>query len=72
MTCNVGGLDRVLRIVAGLIVIGWGIQARNWLGLIGLIPLLTGLFRYCPLYTPLKIDSCKKKGTRIPPPGIAK
>jgi hypothetical protein len=61
MTCNVGGLDRIFRIVGGLIVIAWGIYDRNWLGVIGLIPLLTGVFRYCPLYTPLKIDSSKKK-----------
>ena len=63
MTCNVGGTDRLFRIVGGLIVIAWGIYARTWLGLIGLVPLLTGLFRYCPLYGPLKINSARKKGS---------
>ncbi len=61
MTCNVGGADRVFRIVGGLVVLGWGLYDRTWLGLIGLVPLLTGLFRYCPLYVPLKIDSAGKK-----------
>lgn len=61
MTCNVGGVDRVFRIVGGLGVIGWGIYAKTWLGLVGLIPLLTGLFRFCPLCLPFNIDSCKRK-----------
>ena len=64
---NVGGIDRILRVVAGLVLIGlffafpeasW----RYWL-LIGVVPLITGLFSMCPLYSILGINTCPvKKG----------
>ena len=60
MVQNEAMWDRVLRVVLGLLITGWGIMAANWWGLIGLIPLLTGLAGYCPLYALLKISTCKK------------
>jgi len=59
MKGNVGGIDRILRIIVGLAVIGWGIYAKNWLGAIGVIPLFTGLIGWCPLYVPLKFSTKK-------------
>ncbi len=59
MKANVGGIDRALRIIVGLAVIGWGIYAKNWLGAIGAIPLVTGLIGWCPLYVPLKFSTKK-------------
>lgn len=65
--CNVGGIDRVLRIIAGLFLIslvffGEKIIGQNvvW-GWIGLVPLLTGVFSFCPLYTVLGIKTCAVK-----------
>lgn len=57
---NVGGLDRVLRLVAGvvLLALGW-FGPLGWWGLIGLIPLATGLMSTCPLYTILGLNTCK-------------
>lgn len=52
MKCNVGKTDRMLRIAAGLVIIGLGAVYQNWLGAIGLVPLLTGIFRFCPAYLP--------------------
>ncbi|MCX5590014.1 YgaP family membrane protein [Alcaligenes endophyticus] len=61
MKANVGGLDRVLRIAVGLILlILVSTQTIGWWGWIGIIPLLTGLFRLCPLYSLLGISSCKR------------
>ena len=59
MNMNVGGADRILRIVAGLILIGLtlGGQIGAW-GWIGVVPLATGLFKFCPLYTVLGIKTC--------------
>ncbi len=37
MKVNVGSADKVIRIVAGVAVIGWGVYAQNWLGAIGII-----------------------------------
>jgi hypothetical protein len=59
MTLNVGGIDRILRILAGLALIGWGYYAHNWLGAIGLVPLATGLIGWCPVYLPFGISSRK-------------
>jgi hypothetical protein len=61
MTKNVGGIDRAIRIVAGLFglsLVVWG--PRTYLGLFGLIPLVSGLAGYCPPYTWLGISTCRK------------
>lgn len=62
MNCNVGGVDRVLRIIVGiglLSIVFVGPQTP-W-GWIGAVPLLTGLFGYCPAYLPFGIKTCKTK-----------
>jgi len=59
MKHNVGGIDRTLRIIVGLVVIGWGVYAQNWWGAIGLVPLLTGVIGWCPAYLPFGLSSCK-------------
>ncbi|MBP2280077.1 hypothetical protein RCH20_000429 [Psychrobacter sp. PL15] len=60
MNINVGSTDRMLRIVAGLVVIGLGAYYQSWWGVVGLVPLLTGTFRFCPLYTMLGTNTCKR------------
>jgi hypothetical protein len=62
---NVGGLDRILRIVVGLVLLvgfflGWG-GSLNWLLLIGIVPLATGIFQTCPAYGLLGINTCPMK-----------
>ncbi len=61
MTMNVGGIDRTIRIVAGIALLSLFFildgSARYW-GLIGLVPLATGLFRFCPAYTLLGVNTC--------------
>ena len=59
MKVNVGGIDKNLRIVAGLAIIAWGVISNNWLGAIGLIPLATGLINFCPLYSLLGFNTSK-------------
>jgi hypothetical protein len=62
MLANVGGIDRILRIVVGLVLIALvfvGPQT-NW-GWIGLIPLISGLFSFCPAYTLLGLNTCPMK-----------
>jgi hypothetical protein len=62
---NVGGIDRVVRIVVGLALIaGFFLNADatyRWLYLIGIVPLLTGLMSTCPLYSVLGISTCPAK-----------
>lgn len=61
MKCNVGTVDRLLRIILGLVIGILGVVFNSWWGLVGLVPLLTGLFSFCPLYLPLKISTVKKE-----------
>lgn len=51
MKSNVGGIDRVLRILAGLILIGLAATGTvGWWGWLGIVPLATGLIGWCPPY----------------------
>lgn len=61
MKPNVGGIDRILRIIVGLGFLGAGFYFKSWLGLIGLVPILTALFRFCPAYVPFGLSSCRTK-----------
>lgn len=61
MKANVGGIDRILRIVVGLaLIIATLAGALPVWGWIGVIPLLTGLFSFCPLYRMIGICTNKK------------
>ncbi len=59
MTVNVGSLDRTLRIGGGIALIALALTGTigAW-GYIGILPLVTGLFRVCPAYTLLGIKTC--------------
>ena len=63
MKTNVGGIDRILRILAGVILIALAALGTigPW-GYIGIVPLATGLFRFCPVYTLLGLNTCPMKG----------
>lgn len=57
MKLNVGTVDRIVRIVVGLVIAAAGIYFRNWLGLIAIIPLATAIVGVCPLYLPFGIST---------------
>ena len=71
MSANVGTIDRILRIVVGIVLLLMTPQIAQitgspiispgtpW-GWIGLVPLLTGLFSFCPVYTALGVSTCKR------------
>lgn len=59
MKKNEGTLDRTIRVIAGLVLVG--LAASNTLGswaYIGVVPILTGAFGICPLYSVLGINTC--------------
>ena len=59
MKCNVGGIDRILRIAVGALLVALAItNVLGWWAWLGLILLTTGLFRFCPAYPLLSITSC--------------
>lgn len=58
---NVGGIDRILRIVVGVFLISLVfVGPQSPWGWLGIIPLATGFLSTCPLYSLLGINSCKK------------
>ena len=67
MKANVGGIDRVLRIAVGIVLLSLVFilegNARYW-GLVGLLPLVTGLFQFCPAYSLFGLSTCpmERKG----------
>ena len=58
---NVGSIDRVIRIVAGIVIIGAGVYYQSWWGAIGAVPLLTGLIGWCPPYAIFGWNTCSIK-----------
>jgi hypothetical protein len=60
MNKNVGGIDRILRIVVGLVLIGLTLAGiiGMW-GWIGVVPLATAAIGWCPAYLPFGIKTCK-------------
>lgn len=61
MHANVGGIDRVLRIVVGLALISLVFAGPQSLwGLVGIVPILTGLVRFCPVYPLFGINTCPR------------
>lgn len=61
MNPNVGNTDRIIRIVAGILLLSALVFIEGnlrWLGIIGLVPLLTGIFRWCPAYALLGASTC--------------
>jgi hypothetical protein len=67
MKGNVGSIDRMLRIVVGigLLALFFVLEGNaRYLGLIGLVPLATGLFRFCPAYALFGLSTCpmERKG----------
>lgn len=62
MKANVGGIDRIVRIVAGLALIAWvlffGGPVWAW---IGVLPLATGLMNFCPAYSIFGVSTCKTR-----------
>ena len=59
MQCNVGKTDRMIRMIAGVVIIGAGFYFQSWWGAIGIIPLMTGALRWCPPYSLLGINTDK-------------
>ena len=67
MNVNVGLIDRVLRIAIGIALLAFALgyifpaTGWNWVGWIGVVPILTAVFGFCPLYTVLGMSTCPRK-----------
>jgi len=64
MTKNVGSADRIVRVILGLVILSYlfiGEGNARFLGLIGLVPLLTAAMGNCPLYSLIGLNTCGVK-----------
>ena len=68
MSKNVGTIDRIIRIVIGLVLIAYAIPlgfpstSWNWVGWIGIVPIITALVGNCPAYSILGMSTCAARG----------
>jgi membrane-bound ClpP family serine protease len=63
MKKNVGKTDQILRMILGIVLIIFAVinPSKNWWGFLGIVPLLTAFFRFCPIYLPFKISTSKEE-----------
>ena len=65
MQANVGGIDRIVRVVVGVALILFALVSGSahaaW-GWIGVLPLVTGLVGWCPAYLPFGLSTCRSRG----------
>lgn len=65
MKLNVGSMDRTLRIIVGVVLIALAATGTvGWWGWLGVIPLLTGVVRFCPAYGILGMNTCAVKESK--------
>ena len=68
MSKNVGSIDRIIRVVLGLVLIAYAIPIGfpstgwNWVGWIGVVSIITAIFKSCPAYSILGISTCATSG----------
>lgn len=62
MQANVGGIDRALRIIIGsaLLLVSMTSNAIGLWGVLGMIPIISGFMRFCPLYAVVGLSTCKR------------
>ena len=63
MKANIGKSDKVIRLVLGTVIILLGIYLKSWWGIIGVVPIITALLNFCPVWKLLGISTRKKVET---------
>lgn len=61
MKTNVGGIDKILRIVVGIALVAWAILGGPVWAWIGVLPIITGVMGWCPAYTLIGLNTCPLK-----------
>jgi hypothetical protein len=61
MKRNMGMLDRTIRTIVGLAIIGAGVYYKSWWGALGALPIVTSATGFCPAYLPFKMSTVPKR-----------
>ncbi len=64
MKSNVGNIDKAVRLILALGIGAAGFYFKSWWGLLAILPLVTGLFSFCPAYTILGLNTCSTKSVQ--------
>ena len=64
MNPNVGSTDKVLRITMAVVIAAAGIYFKSWWGLVAIVPFLTAIISFCPLYTIFGLNTCSAKSVQ--------
>jgi len=63
MKTNVGNADRIIRFILGAVIIVLGFYFKSWWGVVGILPIITGLVNYCPAYSLIGVSTKTKVKT---------
>ena len=66
MGCNIGTLDKTIRLYIGILIMLIGLSNESWWGLLGLIPIATGLYKWCFAYSILDIHTTGNAEEKAP------
>ncbi len=61
MKQNIGSTDKIIRLILGIVIAALGYYYKSWWGLVALVPLLTALVSFCPLYPIFGLSTKKDK-----------
>jgi Protein of unknown function (DUF2892) len=64
MKSNVGNTDKAIRLFLAVVIGAVGFYFKSWWGLVAIVPLVTGLTSFCPLYTILGLNTCSTKSVQ--------
>ena len=63
MQANVGSTDRIIRFILGAAIIVIGFYFKSWWGVVGIVPIITGLVNFCPFYSLMGVSTKTKVKT---------
>jgi len=63
MKANVGGTDKIVRYIGGIVIIALGFYFKSWWGVVGIVPIITGLVNFCPFYSLMGVSTKTKVKT---------
>jgi hypothetical protein len=64
MKCNVGNTDKLIRLSMALVIGAVGFYIKSWWGFVAILPLVTGLASFCPLYKILGLNTYSEKSVQ--------
>lgn len=64
MKSNLGNTDKTVRIALALVIAALGVYFKSWWGLVAIVPMLTALVSFCPLYTIFGLNTCSTKSVQ--------